>query len=80
MRSVFLAFTALLALGATAATAQEYHPAFQPGQYKGPPAGRVNEVMVLGTPHLSGFPDTFRAEQLDPLLERLARWRTAKAA
>lgn len=74
MRSVFLAFTALFALGATAATAQDYHPAFQPGQYKGPPAGRVNEVMVLGTPHLSGLPDTFRAEQLDPLLDRLAAW------
>ncbi len=74
MRSVFLAVTAFAALCATTATAQDYHPAFQPGQFKGPPAGRVNEVMVLGTPPLSGFPDSFRAEQLDPLLDRLAAW------
>lgn len=74
MRPALFAVTALVAFAATGTIAQDYHPAFQPGQFKGPPAGRVNEVMVLGTPHLSGFPDTFRAEQLDPLLDRLATW------
>lgn len=52
-----------------------YRPAFHPDQHKGPPAGRVNEVLVLATPHLSQLPKTFELEQLQPLLERLAAWR-----
>ncbi|KRA80849.1 hypothetical protein ASD76_16635 [Altererythrobacter sp. Root672] len=57
------------------ATAQEYRPAFRPDQLKGPPAGRPNEVLVLGTQHLSEMPDTFEPALLDPLLDRLAGWR-----
>ncbi|SEJ06561.1 hypothetical protein SAMN05428950_1011015 [Sphingomonas sp. OV641] len=37
-------------------------------------AGPSSQVLVLGTPHLSGLPDTFRPEQLAPLLDRLAAW------
>lgn len=52
-----------------------YQPPFHPDQLKGPPAGRPNEVLVLGSPHLSGMPDTFAPAQLEPLLERLAAWK-----
>jgi hypothetical protein len=34
----------------------------------GPPA----QVLVLGTMHLSGMPDAFKRESLDPLMDRLA--------
>ncbi|AWH53798.1 hypothetical protein C1924_11750 [Stenotrophomonas sp. ESTM1D_MKCIP4_1] len=66
----------LLAVCSTTAGAADapYRPAFHPDQLKGPPAGRVNEVLVLGSPHLSGLPDTFRPEQLEPLLTRLQAW------
>ena len=59
----------------SAAGAQEYRPAFHPDQLKGPPAGAPNEVLVLGSPHLGGLPDTFRPEHVEPLLLRLAAWR-----
>jgi hypothetical protein len=52
-----------------------YHPSFHPDQLKGPPAGRPNEVLVLGSPHLSALPDTFAPAQLEPLLERLQAWK-----
>ena len=35
---------------------------------RGPPA----QVLVLGTMHLSGMPDGFKRESLDPLMDRLA--------
>lgn len=38
-------------------------------------AGEATQVMVLGTPHLSGMPDTFKGAQLAPLLDRLAQWK-----
>jgi len=66
---------AALMLISSAATAQDYRPAFHPDQLKAPPTRAPNEVLVLGTPHLSGLPDTFRPEQLKPLLDRLAAWR-----
>ncbi len=37
-------------------------------------AGPRTQVMVLGSTHLSGMPDSFKAEQLEPLLERLMRY------
>lgn len=65
----------LAGAAATSATATgDYRPAFRPDQLKGPPAGAPNEVLVLGTVHLSGLGDSFRAAQLSPLLDRLARW------
>lgn len=78
-----------LAIGLTAATwamigsvatAQDYRPTFHPDQLKGPPAGAFNEVLVLGSPHLSDLPDSFRAEQLQPLLMRLEAWRPTAIA
>lgn len=62
-----------LLLGA-GAYAQQYHPAFKPGTLKGPPAGTANEVLVLGTPHLSNL-NGLKPDMLTPLMDRLAAWR-----
>jgi hypothetical protein len=46
--------------------------AFDPRQHKHAIAGAPSQVLVLGSPHLSGMPKNFRAEFLEPLLDRLA--------
>ncbi|WP_334656471.1 hypothetical protein [Sphingomonas panaciterrae] len=74
---------AMALTGATttsAAAPGDYRPAFRPDQLKGPPAGAPNEVLVLGTVHLSGLGDGFRPAQLSPLLDRLARWQPTAIA
>ncbi|WP_159627832.1 DUF5694 domain-containing protein [Massilia puerhi] len=58
-----------------AAAAQDYQPAFDPSRLKGPAAGPVNEIMVLGSPHLSQLPKTFQPSSLALLNERLAAWK-----
>ena len=73
MKSAFLS-SALAVAAAAPVTAQTYHPAFDPGSLDDHPAGRANEVMVLGTPHLSQLPETFRVEMAEPLVSRLVRW------
>lgn len=66
---------ALLAGGlSAAATAQDYVPGFRPDHLKGPPAGPLNQVLVLGSPHLSAF-KTLQRDTLTPVLDRLAVWR-----
>ena len=64
----------LCSAGALAADAP-YRPTFHPDQLKGPPAGRPNEVLVLGSTHLSGLPKTFQPALLEPLLQRLVAWK-----
>jgi len=59
---------------AVSAQAQNYRPSFHPETLKGPPAGALNEVLVLGTPHLSGLPRASDPQMLAPLLDRLAAW------
>ncbi len=61
-------------LMAASAQAQNYQPSFHPETLKGPPAGALNDVMVLATPHLSGLPKVFDPQMLAPLLDRLAAW------
>ena len=63
----------LTLLMSLAAVAQPV-PAFDPAQLKGPDDAVPNQVLVLGTPHLSNF-DAVPAETLAPLLDRLAAWR-----
>src|SRR3546814_4560933 len=58
-----------------AAGAQTYHPAFDPSALKGPRFGAPNAVMILGSPHLSGLPESFDPATLRPLLDRLEAWR-----
>ncbi|SPU55559.1 Uncharacterised protein [Brevundimonas vesicularis] len=65
----------VLLVAALPAAAQDYRQAFHPDQLKGPPAGALNEVLVLGTPHLSNMGDGFKVESLSPLLDRLAAWK-----
>jgi hypothetical protein len=59
--------------GASMGTAQAYHP-FDTSQLKGPHSGPHNQLVVLGSPHLSGMPAAFRPEQLEPVLDKLAAW------
>ena len=48
---------------------------FDPSALKPAVPGAPNELMVLGTPHLSGWPEDFDPALLDGLLDRLAAWR-----
>ena len=56
------------------ASAQDYRPDFHPEQLKGPPSGAPNTVLVLGTVHLSGLPESFDWVLLAPLMDKLAAW------
>jgi hypothetical protein len=58
-----------------AAAAQGYRPDFDPSVLKGPASGTPNEVLVLGTPHLSQLPSSFDPAALQLLNDRLADWR-----
>jgi hypothetical protein len=75
-----LAVTILLFVAVAPAKGQSYQPTFRPETLKGPPAGRRNEVLVLGSAHLSGEPPAFRPSMLGPLLDRLAAWRPTAIA
>jgi len=68
------AFLIVAAFSGSAA-AQSYRPDFDPSTLKGPATGPANEVMVLGTPHLSALPKTFDPTALRPIEDRLAGWR-----
>ncbi len=61
----------VLLLGPTPLCAQDYQPSFNPAEIEDRAVGAPNQVMVLGTPHLRGLPDSFRPEMVDPLVERL---------
>lgn len=69
-----LLLAALAGAVAVHTTAAEYRPVFDPSRLKG---AQPHAVLVLGTPHLSGWPATFDAATLGPLLDRLAAWRPA---
>ena len=60
----------LLAIAVNASAAD-----FAPGKLKGPKHGPQNDVLVLGTPHLSQLPATFQPAGLAAVNERLAAWR-----
>jgi len=79
MRCV-LAAGILFAVSVASAHGQTYVPAFKPETLKGPPAGRPNEVLVLGSTHLSNAPAAFKSTMLAPLLDRLAAWRPTAIA
>ncbi|MGQ2942251.1 MAG: DUF5694 domain-containing protein [Blastomonas fulva] len=69
-----------IALCALPVSAQSYRPSFDPSALKLPASSTPNEVLVLGTPHLSGLPDSFTPDMLAPLLDRLAAWRPTAIA
>lgn len=60
--------------------AQSYRPSFRPDALKDRPAGRPNEVLVVGSPHLSNLPASFTPEMVDPLLKRLVGWKPTAVA
>lgn len=74
MRRTIIAMMAVCGL-AGIATAQSYRPNFDPARLKGPQKGARNQLMVLGTPHLSSFPASFEAANLDLLIGRLRNWK-----
>ena len=57
------------------AAAQAHQPDFNPSKLKGPATGVQNEVLVLGSPHLSQLPASFDPANLQLLNDRLAGWR-----
>jgi hypothetical protein len=62
-----------------AAAAQDYRPDFDPSRLKGPVAGPLSEVLVLGSPHLSQLPKDLQPAAVHPaaiqsVIDRLARW------
>jgi hypothetical protein len=57
------------------AAAQGHRPDFDPSTLKGPASGTPNEVLVLGSPHLSQLPTAFDPANLQLLNDRLAGWR-----
>lgn len=59
--------------GASVAMAQAYNP-FDTSRLKGPRSGPPNELLVLGSPHLSGMPAAFQPEHLHPVLDKLVAW------
>jgi len=69
-----LSLLAMLAVPAIA-FAQVYTPDFDPSRLKGPKAGTANELLVLGSPHLSGMPESFNPAELAPLIDKLAAWK-----
>ena len=71
-KSIMVLIATCCAAGISAA--QTYQPAFDPAQLKGPRTGVPNKVMVLGTPHLSSLPESFKPASLQPLLDRLEAW------
>jgi hypothetical protein len=71
IRVASAAIVAMMTLGPALAAPP---PSFDPRQHKAF-AGPPTEILVLGTPHLSGMPDNYKNEQLAPLLDRLAAFR-----
>lgn len=65
----------LAALCGLAITAAVSAADFDPRQHRTPLAGNPTQVMVLGTPHLSGLPENFRPDSLSLLIDRLAGWK-----
>lgn len=78
--AIISACLAALSVAPVLAQQSSYRPSFQPDRLKGPPAGKPNEVMVLGSPHLSGLPKSFQPATLAPLIDRLAGWRPTAIA
>lgn len=62
-------------IASSSVLASDYRPTFDPAQLKGPQTGTPNEVLVLGTPHLSSLPSSFSPAALTPLLARLEAWK-----
>lgn len=65
-----LILAAAVTLAAVAPAAAQNRP-FDPREYQGRHVGEATQILVIGTPHLSGTPDNFDPAVLEPLLQRL---------
>lgn len=65
---------AAVALAGIAPAAAQNRP-FDPREYQGRHVGEATQILVIGTPHLSGAPEDFDPAVLEPLLQRLAAFR-----
>lgn len=72
MKQLILA--AAVTLAAIAPATAQNRP-FDPREYQDRHIGQPTQILVIGTPHLSGTPDNFDPAVLEPLLERLAAYR-----
>jgi hypothetical protein len=73
MQRLLFSFLAAISLHAPA-RADATHADLSPATVK-LANGKMNEVMVLGTPHLSHLPKAFEPAQLSLLMARLADWK-----
>lgn len=80
VRRIAVAAAAVTSVLATPALADAYHSAFKPGDYKYHGPGNPNEVLVLGTMHLSQVPFKVDAATVEPLLQRLEAWKPQEIA
>lgn len=69
---LFLITLLTLATPITAISAQT--GIFEPAKLKPALPGPPDELLILGTPHLSGWPETFKPAALGGLLDKLAAW------
>jgi hypothetical protein len=69
-----LILAAAVTLAAIAPATAQNRP-FDPREYQDRHVGEPTQILVIGTLHLSGTPDTFDPAVLEPLLERLERFR-----
>lgn len=69
-----LIVAAAVTLAAIVPAAAQNRP-FDPREYQGRHVGEATRILVIGTPHLSGAPETFDPAVLEPLLERLVAFR-----
>jgi len=74
------ALLSLAALGSGMVSAQSYQPSFRPDTLEDRPAGRPNEVLVVGSPHLLNLPNSFTPDMVEPILQRLEKWRPTAVA
>ena len=68
----WLSVLAALAVACVAAAPASAQAPFDPRAYQHQHVGQPTQILVLGTPHLSGAPDNFDPAVLEPLLSRLA--------
>lgn len=72
VRACALALLVAACTGAVPVMAQTPPAPFDPREYQARVHGQLTQVLVLGTPHLSGSPADFDPAVLEPLLDRLA--------
>ena len=74
MKHLIFGLIAATCLAACDPAPEGYAPAFDTSQFKGPQNKTQNQILVLGTPHLSQLPDDFKSEALSSTLTRLEAW------